>query len=280
MTEVADLETTRRGFVEQIRYRARIRSKRLLSAFASVPREQFMEAGPWRIRSDLVPGYWTTENADPCHLYHDVLIAIDEAERLDNGLPSLWAFLFEAVSIQPGDHVVHIGCGTGYYTAILAELVRPNGLVSAIERDAGLAKQASLNLAHLQQVTVIHGDGCLHDTDMADAILVNAGASAPAELWLDRLAIGGRLLLPLTIDSRQGTVFLITRHEQGFKARSLTGIEIFSCDGARTKKGTALLQVAFWKEKPDKVKLLRRDRHAATDSCWLHTKHFCLSKQG
>jgi protein-L-isoaspartate(D-aspartate) O-methyltransferase len=208
------------------------------------------------------------------------LVALDETERLDNGLPSLWAFLFDAASIQPADHVVHIGCGTGYYTAILAELVQPDGRITAIECDAKFAKQASENLSHLEQVTVVHGDGCRHDPGKADVILINAGAAEPADLWLERLAMGGRLLLPLTVGSRQGTVFLITRHEQGFRARSLAGIEIYSCEGGRTKEGNALLQVAFWKEKPGCVKSLRRDSHTLTDSCWLHAKHFCLSKRG
>ena len=44
-----------------------------------------------------------------------------------------------AADPKPGDHVVHIGIGTGYYTAILAELVGPTGRVTAIEYDASLA---------------------------------------------------------------------------------------------------------------------------------------------
>jgi protein-L-isoaspartate(D-aspartate) O-methyltransferase len=207
------------------------------------------------------------------------LVALDETERLDNGLPSLWAFLFDAASIRPTDHVVHIGCGTGYYTAILAELVQPDGRITAIECDAKFAKQASENLSHLKQVTVVHGNGCRHDPGEADVILVNAGVTELTDLWLNRLTMGGRLLLPLTVDSRQGSVFLITRYEQGHRARSLASIEIYSCESGRTKEGNALLQVAFWKEKPGRVKSLRRDRHALTDSCWLHAERFCLSKQ-
>lgn len=276
---MTDLDIERRAFVEHIRYRARIKTERLLAAFASVRREDYLGEGPWRIRSDLVPSYWTTEDAHPRHLYHDVLVALDEEDRLDNGLPSLWAFLIDALSIQPGERVVHVGCGTGYYTAILAELVGADGRIKAIEYEARFAEQASANLHHLERVTVVHGDGCDADPTPADVILVNAGVTAPAPGWLDRLTIGGRLLMPLTNASRRGPVLLITRRDSGFQADTLTNMEIFSCEGARGKEAGALLQVALWKEPPTSIRSLRRDRHEATEHCWMHAKDFCLSKE-
>jgi protein-L-isoaspartate(D-aspartate) O-methyltransferase len=54
-----------------------------------------------------------------------VLVAIDEKRLLNNGPPSFLAILIEALALQEGDHVVHVGCGTGYYSAILAEFVGP-----------------------------------------------------------------------------------------------------------------------------------------------------------
>ncbi len=276
---MTDLDAVRDAFVEHIKYRARIKTDRLLAAFASVRREHYLGEGPWRIRSDLVPSYWTTEDDHPSHLYHDVLIALDEGERLDNGLPSLWAFLIEALSVQPGERVVHIGCGTGYYTAILAELVGPDGHVKAIECEARFADMASANLDHVQHVTVVHGDGCDDDPAPADVILVNAGVTAPASSWLDRLTIGGRLLMPLTNASRRGPVLLITRRDEGYEVKTLTNIEIFSCEGARGKEASALLQVALWKEPATSIRSLRRDRHEVTEHCWLHAGDFCLSKQ-
>jgi protein-L-isoaspartate(D-aspartate) O-methyltransferase len=54
-----------------------------------------------------------------------VLVAIDEKRLLNNGQPSFLAILIEALALQEGDHVVHVGCGTGYYSAILAEFVGP-----------------------------------------------------------------------------------------------------------------------------------------------------------
>ena len=71
-----------------------VRSPAVVHAFATVPREHFAGPGPWRLLSPwYLQDYWTTEDADPRHLYNDVLVAIDEARRLNNGQPRLWAFL-------------------------------------------------------------------------------------------------------------------------------------------------------------------------------------------
>src|SRR6516164_11775991 len=69
----------------------------------------------------------------PSHVYHDVLIALDESRGINNGQPSLWAYLFDRLDLVPGEQVLHLGCGTGYYTAIIAELVR---LSRACDRSA------------------------------------------------------------------------------------------------------------------------------------------------
>ncbi|MGI9502548.1 MAG: protein-L-isoaspartate O-methyltransferase family protein, partial [Geminicoccaceae bacterium] len=158
-------------------------------------------------------------------------------------------------------------------------LIGPDGHITAIECVPRFADAASGNLHHLKNVTVVQGDGCDDDQAAADVILVNAGVAAPASNWLDRLTIGGRLLMPLTNASRRGPVLLITRCERGFQADALTNIEIFSCEGARGKEASALLQVALWKEPATSIRSLRRDRHDATEHCWLHAGDFCLSKQ-
>ena len=126
------LVAARQGYAEELRFTAPIRSAAVVKAFATVPRENFLGPGPWRILSPMGPAeYWTTENADPRHVYHDALVAIDETRRLNNGQPSLWAHLYDRLGLAPGAHVVHIGAGTGYYSAILAEIVGGNGRVTA-----------------------------------------------------------------------------------------------------------------------------------------------------
>ena len=73
-----------------------------------------------------------------------------------------------------GDHVVHVGAGVGYYTAILAELSEASGAVTAIEYDAGLAARAAANLARWTNIRVMQGDGASLPFEPADVIYVNA----------------------------------------------------------------------------------------------------------
>ena len=110
------IDTARAWFAEELRHTARMRSPTLVEAFATVPRERFCGPGPWKLLSPMrMEDYWTTEDADPRHLYHDVLVAIDEARRLNNGQPSLWASLYDQLDLAAGNHVVHVGFVSGYY---------------------------------------------------------------------------------------------------------------------------------------------------------------------
>ena len=75
-----------------------------------------------------------------------------ESRGINNGQPSLWAYLFDHLDLLPGEQVLHLGCGTGYYTAIIAELVGSAGRVTAVEIDATLARKARAALADGPQV--------------------------------------------------------------------------------------------------------------------------------
>lgn len=110
------LAAARRWFAEELRHTARLRSPAVVEAFARVPRERFAGPGPWRVLSPMAmaAGYWSIDDADPRHLCHDVLVAIDEARRLNNGQPSLWAALYDRLGLAAGGHVMHVGAGTGY----------------------------------------------------------------------------------------------------------------------------------------------------------------------
>jgi protein-L-isoaspartate(D-aspartate) O-methyltransferase len=146
-------------------------------------------------------------NISASALYTNDLVGVLPERRINNGQPSLHAHLIHQASPAAGEHVVHIGTGTGYYTAILAHLVGPSGWVTGIEYESELAARAKANFATCPTVTIVEGDGGLVAFDMADVIYVNAGCTQPAENWLDRLADGGRLILPMTSD-------------QGFKAQN------------------------------------------------------------
>jgi protein-L-isoaspartate(D-aspartate) O-methyltransferase len=201
---MGDLDEIRHYYAEELRAVSNLQSAALVRAFAKVPRERFLGPGPWQVFTPDSESDWTTKDADPRQLYHNLLVAIDAERRLNNGYPSFLALLIEQLELKEGDHAVHIGCGPGYYTAIIAEVVGSQGHVTAIEIDTGLAARARGNLSYLPQVKVSEGDGGEEDPGPCDAILVNAGATHPRSIWLDSLRAGGRLILPLTVTGDEG----------------------------------------------------------------------------
>ena len=282
-----DIETLRQYYAEELRAVANIQSEAVVRAFAKVPREHFLGPGPWQIvnpwRLDVEPSYRMTPDADSRHIYHNVLVAIDAERHLNNGQPGFLAFLIDALELQEGEHVVHIGCGTGYYTAIIAEVVGPKGHVTAIEIDPELASRARSNLSYLSDVQVVAGDGGDLDPGPTDAILINAGATHPRAIWLDSLRLGGRLLVPLTVTEDAdggggGRVLKVTRQLRGFTACFISGVGIFSCVGGRHQDLNQRLKEAFARGDWKSVQSLRQDPHEPTDTCWLHHENFCLSK--
>jgi protein-L-isoaspartate(D-aspartate) O-methyltransferase len=278
-----DLDVVRQFYAEELRAVANIQSEALVQAFAKVPREHFLGPGPWQVFSPGSEVDWTTPDADPSRLYHNLLVVIDAERQLNNGCPSFLALLIDELQLKSGEHVVHIGCGPGYYTAVMAEVVGAKGHVTAIEIDAELARRAQSNLSYLSQVTVLEGDGCKRDPRPCDAILVNAGATHPRPIWLDSLRQAGRFILPLTVTDDAdrgggGHVLKITRQQEGFTASFISGVRIFPCTGGRDDELNQQLKKAFDLDDWKSVQSLRRDPHDADNSCWFHGEQFCLSK--
>src|SRR5262249_35199339 len=144
---------------------------------------------PWPIMRGFRGGnYVPTPDDDPVHLYADILVGILPERHLNNGQPSLHAYLINQAAPVPGDHVVHVGTGTGYFTALLAHMAGPSGRVTGIEFEPELAARARANLASFANVTIVQGDGAQVPFDSADVIYVNAGCTRPAESWLQNLA--------------------------------------------------------------------------------------------
>ena len=117
------LEDARRRFAEELRTTAGITSDRLIAAFATVPRERFLGPGPWTFRGEGSFAPQVTADADPRHVFQNVSIAVDPGRDLYNGQPGTVAAWIESLAIQPGDRALHIGCATGYYSAIIAAMV-------------------------------------------------------------------------------------------------------------------------------------------------------------
>jgi protein-L-isoaspartate(D-aspartate) O-methyltransferase len=278
------IEAARRRYAEELRFTAKVCSRAVIEAFATVPRERFLGPGPWRVLSPMaMANYWTTEDADPRHLYHDVLIAIDEGRRLNNGQPSLWARIYDQLELSRGDHVVHVGAGTGYYSAILAEIVGRAGRVTAIEVDPILAARAEENLADAwPQATVKAADGfifCPHQP--ADVIVVNAGVTHFSSVWLDALAAeNGRLLVPLTNAERWGCFLMITRQAgdpRRYAARFVGRVGIIPCVGGRDPAAEERLTAASARGDFTAIRSLRRPPDTPDDTCWLAGEGWWLS---
>src|SRR6202012_4786131 len=117
---------------------------RLTAAFTATKRERYLGPGPWSVF--VGHGYVRTPSGDPDFLYQDIVVALDERRRINNGQPALHSCCLAALCVQQGEAVVHVGAGTGYYTAILAELAGPSGQVFAYEIERDLAQRASKNL--------------------------------------------------------------------------------------------------------------------------------------
>ena len=275
------LEAVRRFYAEELRFAAGLRSPALVAAFATVPRERFVGAGPWRIQSPMgIADYWTTDDADPRRLYQDVLVALDETRGINNGQPSLWAFLIDQLDIAAGANVLHLGCGTGYYTAIMAELAGPTGKITAVEIDTGLAGRARTALIPWPQITVANADGASMSFEPVDVVVASAGATHPLLSWLDGLKPGGRLLFPMTATEGAGIILLVTREaEDGFAAHFLGRVEFIDFEGARNPAASRRLAAALGRDCGRAVQSLRRDQHTKDRACWLHGDGWCLSRR-
>ncbi len=274
------IDQARRWFAEGLRATAHVHGDHVIDAFASVPREPFAGPGPWRFYN-LFEGYWSTPDADPRWLYHNVLIALDESRGLNIGEPFLWAHHFDRIGVRAGERVLQIGSGSGYYTAILAELTGPTGRVDAIEIDGPLAATAQRNLEAWSTVHVREGNGTLPVEGQWDLIVAFAGATTPQGWWLDALADGGRLLLPMTAAVRRGGFMLrIDRQGRQFAARSAGWVAFYPCAGGRTPEDEGALGQALDDVDGQRaLRCLRRDRHERDDTCWLHRDSWCLSKR-
>src|SRR5260370_36052709 len=213
-------------------------NERLMTVFASTPRERFAGPGPWKIFT--AAGYIETPTEDPAFLYQDVVVAVATERRINIGQPVLHAICLAALNLKEEESVAHVGAGTGYYTALRASLTASTGSVVAYEIEEDLAERATHNLGDYPNVTVRHRSGSEGPLPDCDTIYVNAGATAPLDVWLDALRPNGRLLFPLTPADGPGGmpgaggILLITRASgDRFDARFVCPAMFIPCVGAR-----------------------------------------------
>jgi len=168
---------------EQLRARG-ITDQRVLDAMGRVPRHEFI---PEKYREQA---------------YEDHPLPIGEQQTISQ--PYIVALMLQALEIQPKDHVLEVGTGSGYATALLAEMAAS---VVSIERHHLLAERArqllgALGYAHIQ---VINSDGSRGFPEAApyDAILVSAAAVEVPSLLVAQLNEGGRMIIPVGPEDAQ-----------------------------------------------------------------------------
>jgi len=183
--DIAQYSAFRQRMVEeQLRARG-IRDERVLAAMLKVPRHEF---APDRCRDDA---------------YADHPLPIAECQTISQ--PFIVALMLEALTLSPADKVLEVGTGSGYVTALLAELAAE---VISIERHASLADSARqlLEAMGYRNVRLVVGDGSRGFPPSApyQAILVSAAAAELPRELLHQLAEGGRLIIPIgTAETQQ-----------------------------------------------------------------------------
>ena len=198
-----DLQTeadiARQSMVRDQLGRHGIRDRRVLDVMARVPREQFVDV------------------ARPSDAYADRALPIDCGQTISQ--PVIVALMTEALALTGNETVLEIGTGSGYQTAILAELaVR----VISIEQHAALSAQAGRVLDELgyRNVEFIVGDGSrgLPERAPFSRILVAAAAAELPRALVEQLADGGLLVVPV---GRQGGQVLERIERRGDKLRRI-----------------------------------------------------------
>jgi protein-L-isoaspartate(D-aspartate) O-methyltransferase len=198
---MVDLQIVRRG----------IKDPRVIAAMKKVPRHFFVSES---LRSQA---------------YEDHPLPIEEKQTISQ--PYIVALMTEALQLKGHEKVLEIGTGSGYQTAILAELADK---VFTIERIPLLAEKARKRLEELGYKNIVYriGDGTLGWSEEApfDGILVSAAAPSIPQPLIDQLAMGGRLIIPVG-DRLSQELVLVERVPEGIRKSFLGGVRFVDLIG-------------------------------------------------
>ena len=194
----------RRRMVEDQVVARGVRDSRVISAMLQVPRHKFVE------------------EALESQAYQDAPLPIGERQTISQ--PYMVAVMSEALELDGTEKVLEVGTGSGYQAAVLALLA---DRIFSLERIPALARRArkALDSCGYSKVNIRLADGTLGWQEMApfDAIVVTAGAPDVPRDYLDQLAVGGRLVIPVG-DRMSQVLMRITRtSEHEFKEEQLLG---------------------------------------------------------
>lgn len=214
-TPASDPHFTQRRFemVEQQLVRRGIRDPRVLHAFRTVPREEFV---PAKMRAQA---------------YQDSPLPIGDGQTISQ--PYIVAVTLEALELKGHERVLEVGTGSGYAAALLAMIARE---VYSIERLEPLAEQSRARLAHLgYPVHVQHGDGTLGWPEAAPfhAIAVAAGGPIVPPALTEQLVPGGRMVIPVRDDGRQMLLRVLRIPGDGVQTEALEEVRFVPLIGAQ-----------------------------------------------
>jgi protein-L-isoaspartate(D-aspartate) O-methyltransferase len=185
----------RRALIEKIREKG-IHDLEILRAFDTIPRHEFVPQAVWH------------------RAYEDAPVPIGFGQTASQ--PSLQALYMQLLRLRSSDRVLEIGTGSGFQTAVLAQLV---DRVYSVERIRPLAARAmeTLDRLRISKVAILVGDGTVGWSRYApyDAILVAAASPGVPEPLVAQLAIGGRMLVPVGSMEAQRLI-MVTRTPEGF----------------------------------------------------------------
>ena len=188
-------QRTRDRLVARLREQG-IEDETVLSLIASVPRHIFVD------------------EALAHRAYEDTALPIGHSQTISQ--PFIVALMSQLLTQQPRDRVLEVGTGSGYQTAILAQLCKQLYTIERVEALLPRARER-LEAMHLKNILLRYGDGYAGWSIKApfDGILVTAAPPDIPEALLEQLAPGGRLVAPVG-DGQTQTLVTIDRTEEGF----------------------------------------------------------------
>lgn len=170
---------------------------------------------------DLTPRHLFVPESVQHRAYEDAPVPIGFGQTASQ--PSLQALYIKTLELKPADRVLEIGTGSGFQTALLAQLVAHVYSVERI-RELSMRARTAIDAMRLSNVALLVGDGTIGWSRYApyDAILVTAGGPSVPPALVDQLTVGGRMLIPIG-DRDQQQLTLVTKTSEGVEQREITG---------------------------------------------------------
>lgn len=274
---VMETDAARRAYAEEVSVLGGLGDPALLRALVDVDRAAFLPPPPWLVEH-VDGGYYLVGPERPQVLRHAVAIALDPSRRLNSGNPARIGRFIEALAPQPGQTLLHVGAGLGYFSALLAEMVGREGRILAAEIDPVLAAAARAALADRANVRV-EGDALALSLPRLDRIFVSCGLAALPVSWLEALAGDGRMMVPMTGSMDAGLQLQLEAVPDAarLRATAVSCVMFYPCHGLRDDAAARAFDAALAAGRVPDIRSLRRDPHAPEPACWLHGDGWCLS---